>query len=115
MPTQRSASWLVAGLLFTLVLQSCVSPEDPSVSDDEQAVAPPAPTNLTVVNVAGGFTTRQDLSWTPSAGATKYVIYRGTGGTGSETTYTSCCASGPPFVANHLTAATNYCWQVRAA
>ena len=94
---------------------SCVSNgADPNVSQVDQEIAPAAPTNLTVTNNTNTFTPSQTLNWTPSAGAGSYLILRGTAGPGSETSYTTCCSGGPPFLANHLTAATQYCWEVEA-
>jgi len=97
-------------------LQSCVDKDasEGDTSEVDEDVALPPPPGLAVANVSGGFTPSQQLTWTPVAGAKDYLILRGTGGPGSETSYTTCCTGGPPFLANHLTASTNYCWEVEA-
>lgn len=103
----------VAVLAFTF-MAGCAGEgaDDPELDTEVSEIAPPPPTNLTVANVSGGFTTRQDLNWNTSAGAARYIVYRGTTGSGSETTYSSTAA--PPFIANHQDPSTNLCWQVAA-
>lgn len=108
---------MVLKQLFRLVVvavavagSSCASdPSGPDLGTTESDVVLPPPTNLVVTNVRSD---RQDLSWDPSPGATRYVIMRGFS-PGTETSYTTCCLTGPPFIANHLNANTQYCWQVK--
>jgi fibronectin type 3 domain-containing protein len=79
-------------------------------SNVEQDVGPPPPANLTATNRTPF---RQDLSWDPVPGAAKYVVMKGPN-PGTETNYLQCCAAGPPFLATHLTANTQYCWQIKS-
>lgn len=83
---------------------------DEEVGVSEQEVALPPPTGLAVTVVS---TTRMDLTWNPSVGATKYIIMRGLAGPGSETSYTSWPGTSTTFVANYLLPNTQYCWQVK--
>lgn len=108
MSTPRVLRTVAALALALAGLTSCAIPGDSSdISTTESEVALPPPTNLTVTNVRSD---RQDLNWDPSPGATKYVILRGPS-SGAETSYTSWSA--PPYSATHLTANTQYCWEVK--
>jgi fibronectin type 3 domain-containing protein len=70
---------------------------------------PAAPTALTV---AVPSSTRMDLSWTSSvASPTKYIIYKGTAA-GNETFFTSSPGTTTTYSYGHLTASTQYSWQV---
>jgi len=74
-------------------------------------VAPPAvPTNLTATSANGSVT----LTWTASAGATSYNVYRGTSSFGQSA---SPIASGVPsttYVDSAVTAGTTYYYRVAA-
>jgi fibronectin type 3 domain-containing protein len=112
MSTKKVLRTVVVGVVALLGLHACVDGSDnAALGSVESELAPPPPTGLTVVNVRSD---RQDLNWTPVAGAAKYIIMRGLAGPGSETSYTECCLTGPPFIAGHLTPSTNYCWQVKS-
>lgn len=69
---------------------------------------PDPPTNLAVVVTSS---TRQDLSWTAVAGASKYLVYKGTT-SGDEVFFTSSPATTPTFAYGHLLPSTQYSWQV---
>jgi len=91
-------------------LQSgCLSGTDgESTETIESEVALPPPDNLTVTVTS---TTRMDLAWDASPGATKYVVLRGLS-PGTETTFTSVSAANTTFAYGHLSPNTTYCWEV---
>ena len=108
----------VLGISALIGFQGCATDDGADGADGtgnlssiEADVTLAAPLNLvvTVTSSVG-----ESLAWDTPAGVTpdKYIIYRGFS-PGTETTLTSAAASPTTFAYNHLTPATNYCWQVR--
>jgi fibronectin type 3 domain-containing protein len=72
--------------------------------------APPAPVGLTATPAAGQVT----LSWTASAGATSYKIYRGTVAGGEGTTPIATGVPTPSYINTGLTNGKQYFYKVAA-
>jgi fibronectin type 3 domain-containing protein len=108
---RKLAKFLPTFIWVVLAYACTTAPDDlDELGSVEQLAQLPPPTNLTVVNVRAD---RQDLTWTAVPGTVKHIIFRGLAGPGSETAYTECClGTTNTFVADHLLANTQYCWQV---
>lgn len=113
MSTKRVFSALAISALIGF--QGCATDDGADGADNlsstEEDITLAAPLNLVVTATSA---IGESLAWDTPDGVTptKYVIYRGFS-PGTETTLTSAAASPTTFVYNHLTPATNYCWQVR--
>ncbi|MEZ4365351.1 MAG: LamG-like jellyroll fold domain-containing protein [Kofleriaceae bacterium] len=70
---------------------------------------PPAPATLSAMAVSS---TRQDIAWSAVAGASKYLIYRGTA-PGSQSFLTSIGAGFTTYANGHLMPSTLYSWTIR--
>jgi fibronectin type 3 domain-containing protein len=112
MSTKNSPGVFAAALGALIGLQGgllgCGTAGDATEGTTEDEVALPPPTNLTVTVVSS---TRMDLSWDATPGATKYIIFRGPS-PGTETTFTSVPVTPTTFAYNHLAPNTTYCWEV---
>jgi len=107
----KNAAKALVVLALSMAVGGCLTDgidDGLELSSTDQEVAPPAPMALTVTNVTS---TRQDLSWTPSPGATLYVVRRGFA-PGMLTTYTSVKTT--TFAATYLSPNTQYCWAIHA-
>ncbi|MEJ7596843.1 MAG: LamG-like jellyroll fold domain-containing protein [Kofleriaceae bacterium] len=71
---------------------------------------PPAPLNLVVTAISP---TRVHVTWDPVPGATKYIMYKGTG-PGTAVFFTSTSADDTEFDDGHLTPSQTTTWQVAA-
>jgi hypothetical protein len=72
--------------------------------------APPGPSGLK----ASGGTGQVSLSWTASAGATSYSVYRGTSAGGESATPIATGLTAPSFTDTGLSSGTTYFYQVTA-
>ncbi len=112
MSTKLVIKTLILALL-TLGLNSCLS-ENESDSDDESTLVEdltvPPPTNL-VATVAS--CTRVNLTWDAVAGATKYILLRGTA-PGNEISYTTLPPTPTSFSDGHLVGNEQLSYEVKA-
>ena len=95
-------------------LPACVDQEDEDGGFDESTlvedVTIPPPTNLTATVVS---CTRVNLAWNAVAGATKYIVLRGSA-PGNEISYTTTRATPTTFTDGHLTAGRHLSYEVKA-
>lgn len=114
---EMSSKMVLRALLVALVglvgVVSCVDDGTDLESSTEQQVVSP-PMNLVATNVSS---TRTNLSWSPVAGATNYIIWKssGPGASGTETQYTGNfpVPTATTFPDTNEVLNTKYCFQVK--
>lgn len=105
MRIDRRLCLLVVGVV---AIGGCATDPDDVSSLDEAVLGPP-----TGVTVNATEPDRATVSWAAVPGAIKYYVYQATNSAGPYTYINSVRAPGASLDVAHLTAGTNYCFEVR--